>query len=91
MEKKRRSGAQKNAGLGQRLGGYAIWVLNTISTYAYFFHNAENFNRTVEGELNRNFLMHGMMYKPVLKRTCIKLFLLLESIVVAMPDFSLQQ
>ncbi|MHB0828822.1 MAG: hypothetical protein ACYCDN_04965 [Schaalia turicensis] len=68
-----------------------IWVLNTISTYAYFFHNAENFNRTVEGELNRNFLMHGMMYKPVLKRTCIKLFLLLESIVVAMPDFSLQQ
>lgn len=66
----------------------AIWILNTLSAYNYFFHNGENFNRAVEGELNRNFLMHGMMYRPVLKRTCIKLFLLLESIVTMMPDFA---
>lgn len=65
----------------------AIWLLNTLSTYSYFFHYADNFNRAVEGELNRNFLLHGMMYKPVLKRTCVKLFLLLESIVIAMPDY----
>lgn len=69
----------------------AIWVLNTLSAYNYFFRSGENFNRAVEGELNRNFLMHGMMYRPVLKRTCIKLFLLLESIVTMMPDFASRQ
>lgn len=69
----------------------AIWILNTLSAYNYFFHSGENFNRAVEGELNRNFLMHGMMYRPVLKRTCIKLFLLLESIVTMMPDFVSRQ
>lgn len=69
----------------------AIWILNTLSAYNYFFHNGENFNRAVEGELNRNFLMHGMMYRPVLKRTCIKLFLLLESIVTMMPDCASRQ
>lgn len=63
-----------------------IWVQNTMSAYAYFFRSGDNFNREVEGELNRNFLMHGMMYKPVHKRTCIKLFLLLKSIVVVLPD-----
>lgn len=55
---------------------------NTIETYQYFFKNGNNFNRGIEGELNRNFLMHGMMYKPVKKRSCIKLFLLLEAIIV---------
>lgn len=69
----------------------AIWILNTLSAYNYFFRSGENFNRVVEGELNRNFLMHGMMYRPVLKRTCIKLFLLLESIVAMMPDFASRQ
>lgn len=69
----------------------AIWILNTLSAYNYFFHSGENFNRAVEGELNRHFLMHGMMYRPVLKRTCIKLFLLLESIVTMMPDFASRQ
>lgn len=56
-----------------------LWLNNCLTAYDYFFHNANNFNRDIEGELNRNFLMHGMMYKPVRKQTCKKLFLLLHS------------
>lgn len=50
------------------------------NAYAYFFHDAKNFDRSVEGELNRNFLQHGMMCKPVRKKTCIKLFLILQEV-----------
>lgn len=60
----------------------ALRLENTIETYQYFFKKCDNFNREIEGELNRNFLMHGMMYKPVKKRSCIKLFLILEAIVI---------
>lgn len=56
-----------------------VWLNNCLTVHDYFFHNANNFNRDIEGELNRNFLMHGMMYKPVRKQTCKKLFLLLHS------------
>lgn len=56
-----------------------IWLNNCLTAYDYFFHNANNFNRDIEDELNRNFLMHGMMYKPVRKQACKKLLLLLHS------------
>lgn len=51
------------------------------NAYDYFFHSGDNFDRLVEGELNRNFLQHGMMYKPVRRKTCIKLFLILREVV----------
>lgn len=60
-----------------------MWAQKTISAYDYFFQSGKNFNRDLEGELNRNFLMHGMMYKPVRKKSCIKLFLLLEAVVIS--------
>lgn len=59
----------------------ALRFVSTVETYKYFFKSGDNFNRKIEGELNRNFLMHGMMYKPVKKRSCIKLFMLLEAVV----------
>lgn len=53
-----------------------------ISAYRYYFSNAKNFNHSFEGELNRNFLQHGMMYKPVRRKTCIKLLLILQEIAM---------
>lgn len=38
------------------------------------------FRRENEGELNRNFLMHGMTYKRVTRQSCTKLFALLNCI-----------
>lgn len=64
----------------------ALWIQNTFCAYMYFYGSGNNFDRKAEGELNRNFLMHGMMYKRVKKSTCIKLFLILESVVSSMPD-----
>lgn len=64
----------------------ALCVENLISAYLYFYKSANDFDRAIEGELNRNFLMHGMMYKPVRKKTCIKLFLLLETVVASLPE-----
>lgn len=59
--------------------GYRLNILgNAIEALAYFFKNAKNFDSNVEGELNRHFLMHGMMRKPVGKTTCVKLFALLD-------------
>lgn len=51
-----------------------------IKSYDYFFRSGNNFDRDIEGELNRNFLQHGMMYKPVRKKTCTKLLLLLQAV-----------
>ena len=63
--------------------GMAVISLPALSfAYNYFFKSAANFNRETEGELNRNMLQHGMMYKPVRKKTCIKLFLLLQEVAV---------
>ena len=53
-----------------------------MSAYGYFFSNAKNFDHSFEGELNRNFLQHGMMYKPVRRKTCIKLLLILQEIAM---------
>lgn len=64
----------------------ALCIENLLGAYLYFYKSANNFDRTLEGELNRNFLMHGMMYKPVRRKTCIKLFLLLETIVTLLPE-----
>ena len=59
--------------------GYRLNLLgNAIETLGYFFKSANNFDRDREGELNRNFLMHGMMRKPVRATTCVKLFSLLD-------------
>lgn len=51
-----------------------------------FFRSGDDFNREREGELNRNFLQHGMMYKPVRRKTCIKLFVLLDAVSSSLPD-----
>lgn len=70
--------------LGKELPPKGLVLVTTPalpSAYAYFFHDANDFDRSVEGELNRNFLQHGMMYKQVRKKTCIKLFLILREVV----------
>lgn len=58
---------------------------NYSRVWAYFFRSGNDFDRSREGELNRNFLMHGMMYKPVRRKTCVKLFSLLDSTTCVLP------
>lgn len=48
-----------------------------------FFADGKDFKRDIEGDLNRNFLQHGMMYKRVTRTVCVKLLLLLDGIVEA--------
>lgn len=67
----------------------AMWAAASLSgivpAYDHFFRWGDHFNRDVEGELNRNFLMHGMMYKKVSQVACLKLFLLLDQIIELLP------
>ena len=63
-----------------------IELVNVIATYDHFFRNTYPFNRELEGELNRNFLMHGMMYKEVTQVACLKLFNLLEKVTKVLPS-----
>lgn len=69
-------------------GFTALMLENFLAAWDYFFHGGKDFNREIEGELNRNFLMHGMMYKPVRRKTCIKLFSLLERITTILPKLA---
>lgn len=63
-----------------------IDFVNICEAVDYFFRSGDDFNREREGELNRNFLDHGMMYKPVRRKTCIKLFVLLDAVSSSLPD-----
>ena len=61
--------------------GYAVLaLLGTYKAFDFFFKYANDFEREREGELNRNFLMHGMMYQRVTRIACVKLFMLLLSV-----------
>ena len=55
---------------------------NICDAVDYFFRSGDDFNREREGELNQ----HGMMYKPVRRKTCIKLFVLLDAVSSSFPD-----
>lgn len=87
---KRRSGGKTMKAIhsvsAEEAGFTALTVENIFGVWDYFFRNAKDFDREKEGELNRNFLMHGMMYKPVRRKTCIKLFLLLDAITSTLPE-----
>lgn len=63
-------------------------LINVIAAYDHFFRSVFPFNRELEGELNRNFLMHGMMYKEVTQVACLKLFVLLERVAALLPSCS---
>lgn len=76
-------------GDGSELSTMAISIIdfaNICEAVDYFFKQGDDFNREREGELNRNFLDHGMMYKSVRRKTCIKLFVLLDAVSSALPD-----
>lgn len=75
-------------GIEGELPAMAISVIdfaNICEAVDYFFKPGDDFNRDREGELNRNFLDHGMMYKPVRRKTCIKLFVLLDAVSSLLP------
>ncbi|MDY5662796.1 MAG: hypothetical protein SPG07_09345 [Coriobacteriales bacterium] len=61
-------------------------LVSTIAAYDHFFRNTTPFNRKLEGELNRNSLMHGMMHKDVTQVACLKLFNLLEKVTGLLPS-----
>lgn len=69
----------------------AVYLVGIIAAHDYFFKSGNNFDRSVEGELNRNFLMHGMMYRKVTQVACMKLFFLLYKIVNLLPLCQLSQ
>lgn len=76
-------------GSDAELSAMAISIIdfaNICEAVDYFFRAGDDFNREREGELNRNFLQHGMMYKPVRRKTCIKLFVLLDAVSSSLPD-----
>lgn len=69
-------------------GFTALMLENLDAAWNHFFRRGNDFDRSLEGELNRNFLMHGMMYKPVRRKTCIKLFALLDAITSFLPEIA---
>ncbi len=81
---RRRSGGHSAQLLVDRLPAVGFSVLdyaNVARVYRYFFKDGRDFEPTREGELNRNFLSHGMATKPVGRVSCVKLFLLLDAIL----------
>lgn len=81
----RRSGkstAEAMSNINFLLDGFLLSRFEVLCiVWEYFFKPGKDFNQTLEGELNRNFLMHGMMYKPVRRKTCIKLFSFLDVVI----------
>jgi hypothetical protein len=61
----------------------AYIAMGACESYGHFFADGKDFKRDIEGDLNRNFLQHGMMYKRVTRTVCVKLLLLLDGIVEA--------
>lgn len=57
----------------------ALRIKNYRCAYDHFFRGGTDFEPKLEGELNRNFLVHGMDSKKVTRTGCIKLFILLRS------------
>lgn len=60
---------------------YLFLTTNALSCLNVMEAQGDDFNRQAEGEINRHFLMHGMMYKPVTKTACFKIALLLLAIL----------
>lgn len=54
-------------------------AIGALESYKLLTKQGCDFNRNNEIDINRNFLMHGMRYKPVRKYHCIKLFALLRA------------
>ncbi len=63
----------------------AVRLLNVVAAHRHFFQSGNGFDRSREGELNRNFLMHGMMHKKVTQIACVKLILLLDKVTKILP------
>lgn len=85
----RRSGRRTIGMISERAIERETCLAFTLENYSkvwdYFYKDGKDFSREREGELNRNFLLHGMMYKPVRKKTCVKLFCLLDATVELLP------
>ena len=65
------------------------WIRNIEKAYWYFFAPADDFNPTKEKTINRNFIDHGMATKPVERISCIKLFILLSSVLEMVENYPL--
>ncbi|KUH59329.1 hypothetical protein AUL39_03140 [Tractidigestivibacter scatoligenes] len=65
----------------------AFEALGAFASFDHFFAQGNDFDRSVEDDLNRNFLQHGMMYKPVTRTVCVKLILLLNALIVSFDTY----
>ena len=61
----------------------AFEALGAFTSFNHFFAPGNDFDRSVEDDLNRNFLQHGMMYKHVTRTACVKLILLLDALIAS--------
>lgn len=60
-----------------------LYRLNVLACLDQFFADGNNF-KNEPNTINRNFLMHGMTNRPVRKRDCLQLFLLLNNVLLLM-------
>ena len=58
----------------------ALSLSGTRNALCFFFQGGTDFDEKLEGELNRNYLLHGMANREVTREACIKLFMLLLSL-----------
>ena len=61
----------------------AFEALGAFAAFNHFFARGNDFDRSIEDDLNRNFLQHGMMYKHVTRTVCVKLILLLDALIAS--------
>ena len=64
-----------------RIGFSMVVFENLRGAFEHFFHYADDFNPSKEGDLNRHFLNHGMSSQPVSRLVCLKLMLLLDAVI----------
>ena len=62
--------------------------VNLLEALKTFFDNGNDF-KVQPHVLNRNFLDHGMLYRKVIRKDCVMLFILLFNLTQFLNDFSI--
>ena len=64
----------------------ATLTINLISCLYIFYESHQGFQNEPQNVINRNFIMHGMGHRKVLRRDCIQLFLLYYNVLIQTRD-----
>ena len=63
-----------------------LLTINLISCLYIFYEPHQGFQNEPQNVINRNFIMHGMGHRKVLRRDCIQLFLLYYNVLIQTRD-----